>query len=468
MSLRIRLLLVVATTFAVVVVGCVYAAHVITRQELRSETDRFLEQRSRDPGITGGFDNPGAPFPGNPEQVGGVVGNEQPGSGPELAQPDAIVQLLDAKGDVVRSIANQPAIPVDAQDKAIAAHGGTDRFRTVSVGGTDYRVLTTALPRGGAAQIARSIADTNNVLSSLDLRLLLIALAGTALAAGLAWLIARRIVRPIERLTLATEHIAQTQELEQHIEVDRRDEIGRLATSFNTMLAALGSSRAQQRRLVMDAGHELRTPLTALRTNIELLQRASSLDDAQRAELVDAAQVELSELGDLVTELVDLATDARAEEPVQHVDLGDLTEHVVERERRRGPRTITLTRTNAGTVDVRAAAIDRAIHNLVDNALKFSPDDTTVDVVVERGVVEVRDRGVGVADDERALVFDRFYRAVAARSRPGSGLGLAIVRQIAELHGGTVELLAREGGGTIARLTLPVSAAAATKPDSTA
>jgi len=451
MSLRFRLLLVVATTFAIVVVGCVYAAHVSTRQELRAETDRFLMQRAHDPGITSGFDH--RPRPGST----GVSGNKEPDEGPQLAEPDAIVQLLDAQGRVVRSIANQPAIPVDSRDKNIAAHGGDPRFRTVTISGTQYRVLTVSSPQGGAAQIARSIADTNNVLSALDLRLLLIALAGTAVAATSAWLIARRIVRPVEQLTVAAEQIAATQQLEHHIEVTRRDELGRLAASFNTMLAALGSSRAQQQRLVVDASHELRTPLTALRTNIELLQRAGTLDEGQRVELVDAAQVELAELGELVAELVDLATDARAEEPVQRVDVGDLIERVVERERRRSGRPIMLSRDTDAAVNVRVSAIDRAVHNLLDNACKFSPADTPIEVDVRGGVVEVRDRGVGVASDERSRVFDRFYRAAAARSQPGSGLGLAIVRQIAELHGGTVELLAREGGGTIARLTLPTT-----------
>jgi two-component system sensor histidine kinase MprB len=292
-------------------------------------------------------------------------------------------------------------------------------------------------------------------MSTLDLRLLLIALTGTAVAAALAWLIARRIVRPVEQLTVASEEIARTQQLGHRIEIGRRDELGRLAASFNTMLAALGSSKAQQQRLVMDASHELRTPLTALRTNIELLQRAGTVDDAQRTELIDAAQVELAELGDLVAELVDLATDARAEEPAQRVDLGDLVEHVVERERRRSGREILLKQEHAATVEARPSAIDRAVHNLLSNACKFSGAETPIEVEVCGSTIEVRDRGVGVVAEERALVFDRFYRAAEARSQPGSGLGLSIVQQIAEMHGGTAELLGREGGGTVARLTLP-------------
>jgi two-component system sensor histidine kinase MprB len=449
-SLRIRLALVVATTFAFVVVGSVYAAHVSAQRALRRETDRFLVQRSHSPVFTAGAPEHGERFGDlNPP------GEAPPRGSFAFAEPDALVQVLDSDGDVVRSFAGQPAIPVDRTDEQLAAEHGSARLRTTHIDGKDYRVLTMSLPNGGAAQIARSIAESNNVLSSLDIRLLLIALTGTAVAAALAWLIARRLVRPVEQLTLATEHIAQTQELDQHIDVDRRDEIGRLAASFNTMLAALGSSRAQQRRLVMDAGHELRTPLTALRTNIELLQRADSMDDAQRAELVAAAHVELTELGDLVSELVDLATDARSEEPLQPVDLGELAADVVDRDRRRSGREITMWQHEPAEVVVRAAAIDRAIHNLIDNACKFSPPGTPVEVEVQGRTVSVLDRGVGVADDERAQVFDRFYRATTARSQPGSGLGLSIVAQIAQMHGGTAELLARPGGGTIARLTLP-------------
>jgi two-component system, OmpR family, sensor histidine kinase MprB len=458
-SLRIRLALVVATTFAVVVVGCVYAAHVSAQRALQRETDRFLAQRSHSPVFTAGAPDHGPRF-GDLSSPG----QAPPHDGFAFAEPDALVQVLDANGAVIRSFAGQPAIPVDRTDKQLAAQHGpqeSPRLRTTRIDGKDYRVLTMSLPNGGAAQIARSIAESNNVLSSLDLRLLLIALAGTVVAAALAWLIARRLTRPVEQLTLTAEHIAQTQDLDQHIEVERGDEIGRLATSFNTMLGALGSSRAQQRRLVVDASHELRTPLTALRTNIELLQRTDALDGGQRAELIAAAQVELAELGDLVAELVDLATDARAEEPLEPADLGEIAARVVDRERRRSGRDITLTRDDPAEVVVRVAAIDRALHNLVDNACKFSPDGTTVEVEVRGSAVAVLDRGVGIADDERAHVFDRFFRATTARSQPGSGLGLSIVAQIAEMHGGTAELLPRPGGGTVARFTLPAGTGAA-------
>ncbi len=443
MSLRIRLLAIVAITFAVVVVGCVYAAHVSASHELRAQTDRFLVQRSHDGRIQQGLHDLGNGH-GPPARR-----PNEPGS---FAEPDAFVQLIGADGTVRQSAAIP--LPVDARDRDIASRPQAPLFRTVTIDHTPYRMLTVSVP-GGAAQIARSIKETNDVLSTLDIRLLLIALVGTAVAALLAWIIARRIVRPVEQLTSATERVAQTQDLESEIVVSRRDELGRLAASFNTMLVALRTSRAQQRRLVMDASHELRTPLTALRTNVEVLQRATTMDDAQRAQVLGAVDLELSELTELVTELVDLATDVRADEPLQPADLGELTERVIGRMRRRTGREITLTVGPDATVNVQGAALERALSNLVDNACKFSPAGTPVDVTVAGSQIEVADRGPGIAPSDRDHVFDRFYRAPEARTMPGSGLGLSIVKQIADRHGATVEIVPRAGGGAVVRLTLP-------------
>jgi two-component system sensor histidine kinase MprB len=451
MSLRLRLTLVVAVTFALVVVGCTYAAHVSAQDRLRAETDQFLLQRSARFAHT------------QPNQFpdSGKDGDDGHGSsgGPALSDPDAVVQILDADGDVHSSIAGQPALPIDAQDRALAAHGGDSRFRDVAVKNVDYRVLTVALPGGGAAQIARDISGDNDVLATLDARLALIALAGTLVAASLAWVIARRTVKPIEELTRKTTYVAETQDLANPIQIDRRDELGRLASSFNTMLEALLTSREQQKRLVLDASHELRTPLTALRTNIDLLRRAQSFDADQRAELLTEADLELRELTDLVAELVELATDTRSEEPVEPIELSELVDRVVTRHRRRTGREIAFELTEPTLVDGRAALLERAVSNLVENALKFSPYDTAIEVVVAGSTVEVLDRGAGIAPDDLPHVFDRFYRATTARTLPGSGLGLAIVEQIAQLHGGTITVRARTGGGTVARLELPSAGA---------
>jgi len=463
MSLRIRLLLVVSVTFALVVVGCVFAAHVITSRQLRSATDQFLTQRAvrftQAPSGALPVD-PSDDFDGNP--------GADPGDRVPLADPDALTQIMSANGTVTSSIKGQPALPVDATDLRLAESGGKPRFRDASIQGTPYRILTVALPYGGAAQIARSIKSDSNLLATLDARLLLIALAGTILAASLAWFIARRTVRPIEQLTQAAGYVAQTQDLANQIPIQRRDEIGRLTASFNTMLVALhdmvgalNRSREQQQHLVMDASHELRTPLTAIRTNIDLLARSHSISDTDRTELLAETEIELRELSDLVAELVELATDTRAEESVEHTDLGELTEQVVARHQRRSGRLITLELRDPCEVDARINMIDRAVSNLIDNALKFSSADTAVDVIVDRTDIHVCDRGPGIDIDEQQRIFDRFYRSDSARTRPGSGLGLAIVKEIVTVHDGTVSLTERPGGGTVATVALPSPAARA-------
>ena len=446
MSLRLRLTLVVAVTFALVVVGCVYAAHVSARHQLRSAADNFLIQRS---------DRFADAPPGNFPHGGQSTDGDHDHGGPALADPDALTQILNSQGAISSYIAGQPQLPVDGTDRAIAEHGGGPRFRDITLGDDSYRLLTVALPGGGAAQIARDVSADNDLLSSLDTRLLLIALAGTVIAASLAWIIARRMVRPIEQLTTSASLVAATKDFDHPIAVARQDEIGTLAASFNGMLDALRTSREQQWRLVMDASHELRTPLTALRTNVDLLRRAHSYDDAQRAELLGATDVELRELTDLVSELVELATDTRSEEAVQPVDLGELVDRVTERQQRRAQRDIEVTKDAPALVDGRVGLLDRAVSNLLDNALKFSPPTSPVEIVVRGSTIEIRDRGEGIAPEDLPHVFDRFYRSATARTVPGSGLGLAIVEQIAELHGGRVALAARDGGGIVARFELP-------------
>jgi len=455
MNLRLRLTLVVAVTFAFVVVGCTYAAHLSASQQLRSETDAFLAERS-----TRFTQAPGTNFPRggqDPDDGGGP-------EGPPLADPDAVTQILNSDGDVNSYIAGQPALPVDANDRLLAQRGGRPNFRNITLGDDTYRMLTVALPNHGAVEIARSTAGDNAVLDSLDTRLLLIALAGTIVAASCAWLIARRTVRPIEHLTQTATYVAATQDLDNPIDVNRRDEIGRLASSFNSMLDALRMSREQQRRLVLDASHELRTPLTALRTNIDLLRRARTFDENQRDELLGETDLELRELTDLVSELVELATDTHTHEAVEQIDLGELVERVVTRQQRRTGRDIALEMDRPAIVVGRVTLVERAVTNLLDNALKFSPGDTAVDVAVRGADVDISDRGAGIAVEDLPHVFDRFYRAPTARGVPGSGLGLAIVEQIAQLHGGTVTLEARAGGGIEAHLHLRDAGLGATAP----
>ena len=446
MSLRTRLTLIVAVIVAVAVVGGAYAAHVSAHDALQNETDKFLHDRaaeivSRPPDGNGGF-------------TGAPTDNDDDGNHRPSFEFDAIQQIIDRDGTVTNSLPGQHALPIDAEDREIARAGGESHYRDITIGGQHYRMITVSLHSGGAVQIARQVSETNDALDVLRDRLVIIALAGIALAALAAWLVMRRATRPIVQLTETAEHIAATEDLTTPIPVKGDDEVGRLAASFNTMLVALDTSREQQRRLVVDASHELRTPLTAVRTNIDFLGHATTLGADERAQLIAETRLELDELTNLVTEMVDLATDVRSEEPVEPVSLAEVAEDVATRFRRRSGTEITVDVAEGGTVEGRRVMLDRAVANLVDNALKFSPSGAPIDVSVHGTTIEVADRGPGIAPEDRGRVFDRFYRATSARTQPGSGLGLSIVSQIAELHGGTVTLDARDGGGTVARLAL--------------
>jgi two-component system sensor histidine kinase MprB len=446
-SLRTRLTVIVAVIVAVAVVGGAWAAQVSARNALRDETDKFLRDRAtgiveHPPGGNGDFG--GAPTDGDDD------GNHRP-----YFEFDALQQIIDRDGNVTDTLPGQPSLPIDPQDRAIAAQQSASRYRDVTIDGEEYRMITVSLRDGGAVQIAREVSEAHDVLDVLRNRLVLIALAGIALAALAAWLVMRRATRPIERLTETAEHIAATQDLATPIPVRGDDEVGRLAASFNTMLIALDTSREQQQRLVVDASHELRTPLTAVRTNIDFLGHATTLDAEERSQLIAETRLELDELTNLVSEMVELATDVRSQEPVEPVPLAEVAEDVAARFRRRTGHEIVVDAEGATVVEGRRAMLDRAVSNLVDNALKFSPDGAAVTVTVRGGTIEVADRGPGVAPEDRDRVFDRFYRATIARTLPGSGLGLSIVSQIATVHGGTVVLDARDGGGTVARLVLP-------------
>jgi two-component system sensor histidine kinase MprB len=310
------------------------------------------------------------------------------------------------------------------------------------------RVLTFAFGPGFAVQVARPLTEVDDTLAQVRLYLLLIAGGGVTLAALLGLLVSGAALAPVRRLTETAERVSETGDLSERIEVDGRDELSRLAGSFNAMLAALEDSNRAQRQLVADASHELRTPLTSLRTNIEVLAGDRALPAEERGRLLSDVVEQLGEMTTLIAELIELA---RAEEQTLHVEdvrLDLLAADAVERARRNQPGVAFTTRFEKSVVHGVPGTIERAISNLLDNAAKWSPPGAAVEVEVRDDRVTVRDHGPGIADEDLPYVFDRFYRARSARGMPGSGLGLAIVRQVAEAHGGDVVAERAEGGGT--------------------
>ncbi|MFG1806439.1 ATP-binding protein [Streptomyces sp. NPDC049040] len=348
---------------------------------------------------------------------------------------------------------------VDISDRDAAVADGTQPayFHDADYAGTRYRIYTAPMP-DDPHTLVRTAVPTSVVHSTLDrLAMLLVGITagGCVLAAGAARLAAGRVLRPVRQLTDTVEHVTATQDLTARLSADGRDEIARLTRSFAAMMAALDESVGAQRRLVADASHELRTPLTSLTTNLELLGEGPGLDDPQAPELVREARVQAAELTSLVNDLVDLGRYGGARAHTEDTRLDLLARRVLDRAAARSPRLSFTADLAPCLVHADPDAVERAIGNLVDNAVKWSPDGGRITVTATAdGTVSVSDGGPGIPAADLPYVFDRFYRSPAARSLPGSGLGLAIVRQIAETHGGSVaaEPLAQ---GVRLRLSLP-------------
>jgi two-component system sensor histidine kinase MprB len=373
--------------------------------------------------------------------------------------------LIMVDGSVTVFAGNDLSSPLQPSpaEGAIVNNPGHYLIETVRYQGASYRVITQFDVYNGfpaAVQIGHPLNEVNHTLSSLGLILWLVGLGGIALAVGIGFLIGRETMKPVARLTAAAEYVAATQDLGSPIEVDSEDELGRLARSFNAMLSAVGMSRRQQAQLISDAGHELRTPLTSLRTNVELLMRAPDLPAGERSELFADVEAQLAELTSLIGDLVDMARHDEAPSETIEVRLDTIVANAVERARRRAPSSVEFdVHLTPGSVRAQPALLERAILNVLDNAVKWSPTQGRIEVWLQRGAVwtlDVRDHGPGIAAEDLPHVFDRFYRASTARSMPGSGLGLAIVAQVMAAHGGSAQAWVPPEGGTVVHLELPV------------
>ena len=385
--------------------------------------------------------------------------------GPPLATSARFAQLVQSSGRVTRSPQLKVELPGKRRAARLARRGSGAYFSDGETRGGRVRVYTKALGRGAALQVARPVEELDGVLRRLAGVLGAVTLGGVGLAAALAPLVARTALKPVAELSDVADHVARTRDLSRRIDASSPDELGRLASSYNTMLAALERSMRQQRQLVADASHELRTPLTSLRTNIEVLAAGRGVSAEDRGRLLADVVGQLEELTLLVGDLVDLARDGSDGEPAEKLRLDELVAQGVERVRRRHPERPFRLEAEPTLVRAVASRLDRAVANLLDNAQKWSPDGAAVEVEVKAGQVVVRDHGPGIADEDLPFVFDRFYRAPAARGRPGSGLGLAIARHVAETHGGTVTAARAGDGGAELRLSLaPLASPAPTDP----
>ena len=449
LPLRNRLTVAASLAAALAIVAVVSVAYVAVRHELRGQLDSQLrhQQKETDENLRG--------------QAQQQIFNPFASSGftisPGVGDIGGYAQLVSAQGE---ALPGSSALPITAGVRHIAANGGR-MLRDGTFDGRHVRILTTSLPvvSGYALQIAVPLTAVDHQLHELAAAFLILALGGVALTALTSWIAVRRVTRPVRTLTETAERIADTRDLTLRINAESEDEIGRLATTFNTMLDALERSLTAQRQLVTDASHELRTPLASLRTNVEVLNDVERLTVPQRRAVLDGIVTQLDELTGLVADVVELARGEAPPSTHEEIALEDLLGRAVERAARHWPNVHFRLATEPVVVLGVANRLDRAIANLLDNAGKFSPPGGSVGVTLTSdGMITVADEGPGIPTEALPFVFDRFYRADEARALPGSGLGLAIAQQVAEGHGGRVRLVNGRDGGVVATLTLPAMA----------
>jgi two-component system, OmpR family, sensor histidine kinase MprB len=459
MTLRTRIAAVASVSVALAVLGAAIGLYVAVRSDLRGEVDSALRARARSFAALGVPPRGGGPQDGPPP---GRPGSVQPAP---FGAASGYVQLISPQGQLYvpgGQGASPTRIALSASDRALARSGSGSALTDRSVKGTQLRVLTVGTGAAGAVMIARPLTEVEHELSRLLLILALIGAGGIVLAALLGTVVARTALTPIARFTRNTETLTGNLDLSRRLEVRGRDELGRLAESFNGTLDALERSVGAQRQLIADASHELRTPMSSLRANVQILGEAERLGAQEQEGLRADIVAELDELTALVGDVVELARGAEREGAAEDVRLDELVHSAVQTARRRGDLRFEL-QLEPTLVRGHADRIARAVSNLLDNARKWSSGSGTVEVRLADGVLEVRDHGPGFAEADLPLVFERFYRARDARGLPGSGLGLAIVRQAAEACGGFADARNAPGGGALLRVgfgvPLPLDAA---------
>jgi two-component system sensor histidine kinase MprB len=395
---------------------------VVSKHELYDQLDSTLQAQAQQGGAFGG----GGPYTISIHPDGDVTG---PLAG-HIAITNRVRDLIESDGGYY--ITN---------GQVTGTTNGTIGIRELVAGGHGSGLIT-----------VQPLGPTEHALSRIRFWILLIGGLGIAVAAALAGVVATAALRPIRRLTAAAETVAATGDLSERVDVAGGDELGRLAVRFNGMLEALEESVGKQRRLVADASHELRTPLTAARANVDLVREGKLPEDEVRHAL-DEASIELDSLTTLVSDLVELARGTERKLRIEEVQLDDLVAATVDRARSRAPQATFVTSLSPTLVNVDPILVERAVSNLLDNAVKYSSPGTPIEVSVRDGEVVVADHGPGIAAEDLPRIFDRFYRSATARAKPGAGLGLAIVREAAEAHGGRATAESTATGARF-RLTL--------------
>lgn len=371
--------------------------------------------------------------------------------------------MVRADGQIWRVQGMRASINPGVDEIAIArTQQGSSTRSTVGNDGALYRVVAVPLTTESgrfAIVLARPLGATVATLNDIFRTVSLTGLVFIGLAGWMGYYSGSRLMRPLRELSTAVTRVSETDELNP-IGAYTDDELGDLSRSFDTMMHSLASSRDRQKRLIADAGHELRTPLTSMRTNVELLvadEKSSMLPAGARGEILSDVAAQLGEFASLVGDLVQLSRDDTVSPSPEPLDFADVVASAVDRAKRRGPNLSFDVSLEPLFIVGEPDTLERAVTNLLDNAVKFSPEAGTVHVKLRGEELTIWDEGRGVAEEDLSKIFDRFYRSNKARNTPGTGLGLSIVMHTINAHGGTVEASNEPGAGAKFTVRLPAA-----------
>ncbi len=388
-----------------------------------------------------------------------------------FATAEIFVQLARLDGTSFNHSANLGSQQlVFPQEQLERAKRGEAILSDFSVNGTRLRALVSPITTRagqvvGFIQLAQPMRTVDNTLRGLGTLIVIIIAAGLATATLGGWLIAGNVLSPIDRVTLTAQKISRARDLGRRIDTPKTmDEIGRLALTFNEMLARIEELFRVQQRFVADVSHELRSPLTAVRGNLDLLKRGAADDPAERAQMIAAMDSEIARMSRMVSDLLLLARQDAGIPIAKHpLELDTLLLEVY----RQAQLTARGVKVVLGAEDQVIIVGDRdrlkqVLLNLVDNAIKYTPQGGQVTLGLTQddawAQIFVRDTGIGIAPDHIPNLFDRFYRVDKARSRDagGTGLGLAIAKSVIDAHNGKIQVESQVGQGSTFTVWLPL------------
>lgn len=484
MSIRLRLTLLYSAILGVTLIVFAIVVYVLLRGNLTREIDNSLRTTAT---ATARFLGGRANEPDHATDRGGVarIIALRNGSLPSPS-PETYLQLIDASGSVLARSSNLSNADLTLPPPHGAVNGR--RFENATLGDQEIRLFNQPVPLQppatqaagtGYLEVARPLTSITHTLDRLRI-ILALGVAGALFVAGAAgWALSTTALRPIARLTRAAHEIGQAQDFSSRVAYDGpRDEVGRLASTFNEMLGRLQAAYARiqraleaQRRFVADASHELRTPLTTIRGNVELLELDEEDETGERREALHDIASEAERMSRLVTDLLVLArADAGLHLKRGTVELRPLMEEVYRQVRRTsGGVRIELGEMAEVSVNGSADHLKQLLLILLDNACKYSPPGGVVRLSGERSHdwlrLQVSDEGPGIPKEEQERIFDRFYRLDPSRHGEGAGLGLSIARWIVSEHDGSLTVQSRPGEGSTFTIALPVEAEATARAD---